>query len=51
MQSTVLAGDERLDSLAPLEWDTMSMLGCAGWNCCLGWKSKGLMLDPTNLGF
>lgn len=36
MQSTVLARDERLDSLAPLEWEIMSMLGCAGWNCGLG---------------
>lgn len=32
IQTTAPARDERLDSLAPLEWDIMSMLGWAGWN-------------------
>lgn len=42
MQSAVLARDEKLNSLAPLEWDTVITLGCGGRNCGLGMGRKAV---------
>lgn len=42
MQSTVLARDEKLNSLAPLEWDIVTTLGCGGRNCGPGVGRKAV---------